>query len=79
MTTNVVRLVDGSEVDSASEDWRHECECRYVMARNAAEQREYSAIVLRNRGQEVVDRMRETMHQMREPRARTFSPTAEAP
>lgn len=26
-----VTLVDGTEVDSASEAWRHECECRTIL------------------------------------------------
>lgn len=26
----IVTLIDGRQVDSASEDWRHECEARYV-------------------------------------------------
>lgn len=30
MTT--VTLIDGREVDSASEDWRHECEARAICA-----------------------------------------------
>ncbi|MNK29188.1 hypothetical protein D3C87_475790 [compost metagenome] len=28
---SIVKLVDGTEVDSASEDWRFECECRYIL------------------------------------------------
>lgn len=27
---NIVRLIDGRQVDSASEEWRHECEARHV-------------------------------------------------
>lgn len=27
----MVTLVDGEQVDSASEAWRHECECRYIL------------------------------------------------
>lgn len=27
----MVTLVDGEEVDSASEEWRFECECRYIL------------------------------------------------
>lgn len=31
-TGKMVTPVDGRQVDSASEDWRHECEARYVAA-----------------------------------------------
>lgn len=27
----MVALIDGEEVDSASEAWRFECECRYIL------------------------------------------------
>lgn len=30
MTNNTVTLIDGREVSSSSEEWRHECECRYI-------------------------------------------------
>lgn len=37
---NMVKLIDGREVDSASEEWRHECEARAVLAIPTKRQRQ---------------------------------------
>jgi hypothetical protein len=37
----MVRLVDGTEVDSCSEDWRAECEARVVLGWDPIQQRTY--------------------------------------
>lgn len=64
-------LLDGREVDSASEDWRHECEARAVAARpTLAERREYLDLVERRRGRAAAERLRETMKQLWEARKR---------
>lgn len=63
MTT--VTLLDGTEVDSASEAWRHECEARYVASRpTLLDRREYLDAVERRRGQAEADRLRQTMKQL---------------
>ena len=63
MTT--VRLLDGTEVDSTSEAWRHETEARYVAARPSLhDRREYLDAVERRRGQAEADRLRETMRKL---------------
>lgn len=47
-----VTLIDGSEVDSASEAWRAECEARHVLAMPAVEaRREYLTGIQKRRGQ----------------------------
>lgn len=64
-------LLDGRQVDSASEDWRHECEARAIAARpTLAERRMYLEEVERRRGVAAADRLRETMKQLWEARQR---------
>ena len=66
-----VTLLDGRQVDSASEDWRHECEARAIAARpTLAERRMYLDEVARRRGTAAADRLRETMKQLWEARKR---------
>ena len=46
-----VRLLDGREVDSASEEWRHETEARTVLAMPSIEARRgFLALVEKKRG-----------------------------
>lgn len=62
---SIVTLIDGRQVDSASEEWRHECEARAIAARpTLAERREYLDLVERKRGHASADRLRETMKQL---------------
>jgi len=66
-----VTLIDGRQVDSASEDWRHECEARAIAARpTLAERREYLDLVERRRGKPAADRLRATMKQLWEAKQR---------
>ena len=59
---NLVRLLDGREVDSASEHWRHECEARAIAALpTLAERRAWLEQVEKRRGKESADRLRVTM------------------
>jgi 5-enolpyruvylshikimate-3-phosphate synthase len=59
---NTVALLDGRQVDSASEAWRHECEARYIAALpSLAERRIYLTEVERRRGKAEADRLRATM------------------
>ena len=68
---STVTLLDGRQVDSASEDWRHECEARAIAARpTLAERRMYLDEVERRRGAAAADRLRETMKQLWEARKR---------
>ena len=56
------RLLDGTDVDIASEAWRHECEARMVAARPTLdERREYLAAVERRRGRAAADALRATI------------------
>lgn len=68
---STVTLLDGRQVDSASEDWRHECEARAIAARpTLAERRMYLDEVERRRGTAAAERLRETMKQLWEARKR---------
>lgn len=50
----VATLVDGRQVDSASEGWRHECEARYVAGLpNAEARRGYLSAVIKRRGEQA--------------------------
>jgi len=47
-----VTLIDGREVDSASEEWRAECEARHVLSmRDIGRRREYLAAITKRRGE----------------------------
>jgi hypothetical protein len=60
MTT--VRLVDGAEVDSASEAWRHECEARHILALpTLPERRAWLEAIEKRRGTDAVKALRRTM------------------
>jgi hypothetical protein len=64
-----VTLLDGRQVDSGSEEHRHECVARMVAARpTLAERREYLEVVERRRGVAAADRLRATMKQLWEAR-----------
>lgn len=53
---STVVLMDGSVVDSASEQWRFECECRYIakLSDRVARKRFFDAIA-KFRGQVMAD------------------------
>lgn len=64
-----VTLLDGRQVDSASEDWRHECEARSIAERpSLAERRMYLGEVEKSRGKAEADRLRATMTKLWEAR-----------
>ena len=55
-------LIDGQQVDSTSEAWRHECEARMVVDQpTLVQRREYLDAVERRRGKPAADALRETM------------------
>lgn len=59
---NTVALLDGRQVDSASEEWRHECEARYIAALpSLAQRREWIQALEHRRGKAEADRLRTTM------------------
>lgn len=67
MTT--VTLIDGSQVDSASDAWRHECEARAVAdLRTLDERRAWLEAVEKRRGKPSADRLRATMKALWEAR-----------
>lgn len=52
--SGMATLIDGTQVDSASEAWRHECEARHVAKLPTREQRQdYIASVTKKRGSEA--------------------------
>lgn len=60
-----VKLLDGTEVPSDSEAWRHECEARAIAAIPAlVERRIYLDEVGRRRGKDAADRLRRTMSEL---------------
>ncbi len=64
-----VRLIDGRQVDSSSEEWHHETEARWVFERPTLQERRlYLAEVEARRGQAEADRLRETMGKLWEAR-----------
>ncbi len=49
-----VTLIDGREVDSASEAWRAECEARHILSmRDIYSRREYLAAISKRRGEKA--------------------------
>lgn len=65
----MVTLLDGREVDSASEEWRHECEARAVAdLRTLDERRAWLEAVEKRRGKPAADRLRATMKALWEAR-----------
>lgn len=66
---STVTLIDGRQVPSDSEEWRHETEARWVAARpTLMERRLYLDEVAAKRGQAEADRLRETMTRIWEAR-----------
>lgn len=65
-----VILLDGREVDSASEEWRAECSQRHEEAQRVAAmpnneaRRAHIATVRKNRGDLAADRLRKIAHQL---------------
>lgn len=62
MTEALVTLIDGREVSSDSEAWRHECEARAIAALpTLAERRAWLGDIERRRGKPAADALRATM------------------
>lgn len=60
-----VTLVDGRQVDSSSEEWRHEAEARAIAKLpTLAERRAWLDDIERKRGKAVADRLRRTMRKL---------------
>ena len=68
MTT--VQLIDGRQVDSASEDWRLETEARELLRWGTLERREYLATVERKRGTKACDELKAVFMKLWEARPR---------
>ncbi|RQO57982.1 hypothetical protein DBR47_14415 [Paucibacter sp. KBW04] len=57
-----VTLIDGTQVPSDSEAWRHECEARAIAALpSLAQRREWMQSLEHRRGKAEADRLRATM------------------
>lgn len=61
---NMVRLLDGREVDSASEEWRHECEARHVAKMDGAARSDYLSQVGQKRGAEAMRTLEALTHRV---------------
>jgi hypothetical protein len=62
MTGQLVTLLDGRQVDSASEEHRHECEARAIAGlRTLDERRAWLDALEKRRGKAEADRLRTTM------------------
>lgn len=58
----IVTLITGEAVDSASEEWRHECEARAIAdLRTLEERRAWLEVLEKRRGKAEADRLRKTM------------------
>ena len=56
MCMNDVVLIDGSVVDSASEPWRFECECRHIAKLpDRVHRKRFLDELAKRRGQQVAD------------------------
>jgi hypothetical protein len=54
MNPRAITLIDGRQVDSASEEWRHECEARHIAGLpNRHARRDYIERVTAKRGAEA--------------------------
>lgn len=63
------RLIDGTEVRTDSEAWRHETEARAIAALpSLAQRRAWLDDIERKRGKAAADRLRTTMRQLWEAR-----------
>lgn len=59
----MVKLFDGTSVPSDSEEWRAECEARYILSLSQIEQRERLESIARKRGgQAAAERVRRAMN-----------------
>lgn len=59
---STVTLHDGRVVDSASEEWRHESECRAIAALpTLADRRAWLEMLEKKRGKDAVDEIRRTL------------------
>jgi len=62
---STVTLIDGREVNSASEEWRHECEARAIAALpTLAQRRAWLDNIQSKRGQAAADALRSTMAEL---------------
>lgn len=49
-----------AKVDTYSEEWRHECECRYVLSlKNLNDRRNYMSLVRKSRRKEAIKKLEE--------------------
>lgn len=65
----IVTLIDGTQADSASEAYRHECEARAIAALpTLADRRAWLEAVEKRRGKDEADRLRGTMKALWEDR-----------
>lgn len=75
----MVKLIDGSEVASDSEAWRHQCEAAHIAALPTLEaRRDWLEKINRKRGAEAGDSLRRTMKALWRGKPETTKPRSEA-
>lgn len=75
-----VRLHDGTEVDSDSEGWRHECEARHILRLpSLAERRAWLDAIAKRRGDAEMRRLQATMRALWEAERRADLARARVP
>lgn len=65
----IVTLVNGELVFDDAEEWRHETECRAILAMPLDRRRDWLFDLERMRGHEAVERISETMAALQEAKA----------
>lgn len=65
----LVQLIDGRYVESSAEEWRHECECRYVADLDDFEAAGYLDTIAVKRSPEAAERLKAGVRAMQMARA----------
>lgn len=60
--SDVISELTGQPADTSSEEWRHECECRWILdnIKTREQRREHLKKLALKRGQAAADRVKET-------------------
>lgn len=64
MKDELIELIDGRFVRRDAEQWRHECEARYILSLPFHLRRQYLADIEAKRGVEASDALKDTMMKM---------------
>jgi hypothetical protein len=68
--STLVQLIDGKFVERDAEEWRHECEARYVLSLSSLEERRrFLSVIESKRGLPAANALRWTMTLLHEEKA----------